>query len=211
MTFFFILSNLSLVQFHFITATSLSETLEEIKHLEIVNSNTATKWWKHLLKKGCVHTHRKEQWEVQLSIICYIWKTQVGPFQPPSWAVYLGECKAEACIISGWNQHTGCSQLIIHWELEQAVHPPSWHNSSLRRANSSQNAPVPIAGELHVLCKHKAFTKNQPSMPKLTLLALTAQETEAHSDLSHVTEQVNASTRNKSWLTITVTLLFDGS
>lgn len=166
---------LSLVQvWNFISNLQLhfSETLKEIKHLEMVNSNAATKWGKHcfLLKKGCVHPHREEQWEVQLSIICYIRKIQVGPFQPLSRAVYLGDCKVGASIVSGWNQHTGCSQLIIHWEPEQAVHLPSWHNSSSRRANSSQNSPVPSAGELHVLCKHKAFTENQPSTPKPTLL-----------------------------------------
>lgn len=55
----------SLVQFHSKIATSLSETLEEIKHLEIVNGSAATKQEKHcyLLKKGGVHTHRKKQLE----------------------------------------------------------------------------------------------------------------------------------------------------
>lgn len=123
------------------------------KHLEIVNSNAATKWEKHcyLLKKGGVRTHRKKQWESSIIIVCYTRKTQVGPFQLLSWVFYLGDCKAGACTISGWNQHTGCSQLIFHWELEQAVHLPSWHNSSLRRAKRSSahcwGAPCPVEAQ----------------------------------------------------------------
>lgn len=121
-------------------------------------------------------------------------------------------------MVSSWNPHTSCNQhtahafLLICEELEQAEPLLCWHHSSLRRANSYQNAPVSIAEELLVLSNHKAFSENWTSVSNL-LFSISQLRKLRHTvnDLSHATEQVRSSTGNKSWLTITVTLLFNVS